>query len=232
MHTAEFLDHVTYGDILTGGSVLSSFEEKDKICLGYTKADFVIGGEMEGNAVFQTAKRTGIPGAVIKGICDWGVAKNDIYLDEAEKNESLNEALEMEEKLKDSLQAFAMKSAVAKCSLLVKDRGLFSAPKNENVECLRKQCKTARYMMGVTIITQILIFMASLFFLFSRYVLKEISVGVPVFIFNPFIWFFGSLGILIVCLGAIKTSFKLSDRQREKKVEKIIAQAVHSGSDI
>ncbi len=115
-----FLEGVTYGGILSGGSVMSSFEEKDRVCLGYTKPDYIIGGEMEGNAVFQYTKKLGIPGVVIKGICDWGVAKNDIYSDNPIR----------EEKLKDSLQAFAMEQVVEKCNLLFNDKELFSTPKN------------------------------------------------------------------------------------------------------
>lgn len=176
--TAEFLDSVTYGDVLTGGSVLSSFEEKDKICLGYTKADFVIGGEMEGNAVFQTAQRVGIPGVVIKGICDWGVAKNDIFMEEAntsyetlEHNGTLEqeEAREEEEKFKDSLQAYAMKKAVVKCSLLLKDKGLFSSPKNENIEKIKKQNKVAKYAVSISAISQLIVFIWSVWEL-SRYI--------------------------------------------------------------
>lgn len=118
-----FLDNVTYGDILSGGSVMSSFREKDKICSGYSKADFIIGGEMEGDAVLKYSKYEGIPGVVIKGICDWGVAKNNIYPHEPE----------MEEELKVKLQAYAMANAIEKCSPLMNDSGLFSRPKNSGV---------------------------------------------------------------------------------------------------
>lgn len=135
-----FLDSITYGDILSGGSVLSSFDEKDKICLGYTKADFIVGGEMEGNALFQYANTDGIPGVVIKGICDWGVAKNDIFKDNPAK----------EEKYKDSLQALAMVHAVEKSSRLFIDPELFSESKNANVTLLRKEQIVYRWCIGLT----------------------------------------------------------------------------------
>lgn len=124
-----FLDGVTYGDVLTGGSVMSSFEEKDKICSGYTNADFIIGGEMEGDALFQYAKIADIPGVVIKGICDWGVAKNDIFPEEPDR----------EECFKNSLQAFAMVSAIEKSEPLFHDKEVFATPKNiEYIELKHK----------------------------------------------------------------------------------------------
>lgn len=124
-----FLDGVTYGDILSGGSVMFSFKEKDRICLGYTKADYIIGGEMEGNAVFQYAKKVDIPGVVIKGICDWGVAKNGIFPDDPER----------EDLFKDSLQAFAMRKAVKKCKALFNDKEIFLSPQNVALKKLREK---------------------------------------------------------------------------------------------
>ena len=135
-----FLESITYGDILSGGSVISSFEEKDKICLGYTKADFIIGGEMEGDALFQYSNTDGIPGVVIKGICDWGIAKNDIFPDDPVK----------EEGFKDSLQAFAMACAVEKSTSLFLDPELFSEPKNTNITFLRKERRINRWCIGLT----------------------------------------------------------------------------------
>lgn len=134
-----FLDSVTYGDILTGGSVLSSFEEKDKICLGYSKSDFVVGGEMEGNALFQFADSEGIPGVVIKGICDWGVAKNGIYPEDSKR----------EEEFKDSLQAYAMCQVVNTCSSLFADPQLFSQPKNEDLKTLKRSYALSQICIGI-----------------------------------------------------------------------------------
>ena len=135
-----FLDSITYGDMLSGGSVLSSFAEKDKICLGYTKADYIVGGEMEGTALFQNASTDGIPGVVIKGICDWGVAKNDIFPNDPIKGE----------KYKDSLQALAMACTVDESQKLFNDPELFSEPKNANVTFLRKEQKVYRWCIGLT----------------------------------------------------------------------------------
>ena len=200
--TAEFLDNVTYGDILTGGSVLSSFREKDKICLGYTKSDFVIGGEMEGNAVFQTAQRVGIPGVVIKGVCDWGVAKNDIFMDMEEEADTScktldqdkileqEEARKQDEKLKESLQAFAMKNAIEKCSLLLRDKGLFSSPKNENIEGLKKQNRVTKYALVVSAIFQLIIFLCS----YVEYIWEKTFRVTPIVVF---ITFFFSLMFII-----------------------------------
>lgn len=141
-----FLDNVLYGDILSGGSVMSSFREKDKICLGYTKSDFIIGGEMEGNALFQFARRGGVPGVVIKGICDWGVAKNDIFPDEPEK----------EEPFKKSLQALAMENAIRRSEPLFNDKEIFAEPKNEDTAALKKNYRRAQDALAVS---QILILM-------------------------------------------------------------------------
>ena len=140
-----------YGDMLTGGSVESCVEDKDKICLGYTDYDFVIGGEMEGNALYQIGpfvETDSIPCAVIKGICDWGVAKNDLFIeseddskvkakDEIESEEENNKAIikknydeflkeydpedvtdALEDMFKTSLQAYAMSKVIEKCTLL------------------------------------------------------------------------------------------------------------------
>ena len=154
-----FLDGVTYGDILSGGSVMSSCEEKDRVCLGYTKADFIIGGEMEGNAVFQYSKRVGIPGVVIKGICDWGVVKNGIYEGNQDK----------EEKLKDSLQAYAMMQTVEKCEPLFNDKELFSSPRNINISKLNTKYHTC---LCVLLVSQLLMIINGMYrlSLYSDYI--------------------------------------------------------------
>ena len=196
-----FLDGVTYGDILTGGSVMSSFVEKDKICAGYTKADFIIGGEMEGNALFQYSKTNGIPGVVIKGICDWGVAKNDIFPSEPNK----------EEKFKDSLQAFAMANAVDKCDPLFNDKEIFSSPKNINTISLKKQCTFCKINL---IISQIMIFVHGLLLLFPS-LTREFNINDSN---PPFIWLAYPIIITITLLGwkiqkTIKNSEYYIDRE-------------------
>lgn len=204
-NAAEFLKNVTYGDILTGGSVMSSFEEKDKICLGYTKSDFVIGGEMEGNAVFQTSKRIGIPGVVMKGICDWGVAKNDIYPEDPEK----------EEQFKESLQALAMKKAIESCSLLMQDKALFSKPKNKNVDVLQKQNKIAKV---IAVIPQVLILASVLLSIILPNIRGEVSNSLLSIIYNPFVWVGTSLLLLILsCFTLTSKGYNLINRFRHKK---------------
>lgn len=126
-----FLDGVTYGGILSGGSVMSSFEEKDRVCVAYSKSDYVVGGEMEGSALFQISHSSGIPCAVIKGICDWGVAKNDIFPNEPER----------EDEFKDSLQAYAMSQVVEKCYPLFRDGTIFSSSKMKNLEFEKRKSK-------------------------------------------------------------------------------------------
>ena len=76
-------------------------------------------------------KRSGIPCAVIKGICDWGVAKNDIFPNEPER----------EDEFKDSLQAYAMSQVVEKCYPLFRDGTIFSSSKMKNLEFEKRKSK-------------------------------------------------------------------------------------------
>ena len=110
---------------------MSSFEEKDRVCVAYSKSDYVVGGEMEGSALFQISYSSGIPCAVIKGICDWGVAKNDIFPNEPER----------EDEFKDSLQAYAMSQVVEKCYPLFRDGTIFSSSKMKNLEFEKRKSK-------------------------------------------------------------------------------------------
>ncbi len=126
-----FLDGVTYGGILCGGSVMSSFDEKERVCTAYSKNDYIIGGEMEGNALFQVAQSRDIPCAVIKSICDWGMAKNDIYPEDAFA----------ENVFKDSLQAYAMSQVVDKCNSLFNDKTLFASSKTRDIDDEKKKNK-------------------------------------------------------------------------------------------
>lgn len=141
-NTAGFLEGVTYGSILSGGSVLSSNEDKMRICRAYSKQDFVIGGEMEGSALFQLCAGYDIPCAVIKGICDWASCKNGIYSDDADtvrKNERpTSEEDKKEAHLKTCAQAFAMTQVFEKCDVLFRDHTLFSHPKTRAVDTERK----------------------------------------------------------------------------------------------
>lgn len=180
-----FLDDVAYGGVLSSGSVMSSFEEKDIICAAYTPNDFVVGGEMEGSALFQVAPSCGIPCAIIKGICDWGVAKNEICDNEPESEEKNKDSSESgeknkdnsdseeenkdssvsEERFKDSLQAFAMGKAVSKCDILFNDKSLFGSSKMKAVEIERAR-KNRLY--SINIISHFLILAFGLVAMYSR----------------------------------------------------------------
>lgn len=146
-----FLDGVIYGGILSGGSVMSSFNQKDRICTAYSKNDYVIGGEMEGCALFQVSNICNIPCSVIKGICDWGVAKNDIFIEKtagvkhpfveefinlyAELDDEIDDDIVFcEERFKECLQAYAMKKVIEKCAPLFHDRTIFSVSKTKKLE--------------------------------------------------------------------------------------------------
>lgn len=181
-----FLDEVLYGDILTGGSVMSSFIEKDKTCLGYTNADFIVGGEMEGNALFQYAKTDGIPGVVIKGICDWGVAKNNIFPDNPKD----------EKQFKDSLQAFAMAEAVKKSYPLFNDKEIFSNPKNINTIKLRKNYRFVKISL---VLSQIFILLRGVFLLLDNFLYEKfVYLSTIQRIFDsPFVWI--CFPIIILC---------------------------------
>ena len=69
-----------FNAMLTGGTVLSDANEKDKLLsaaqrIGYT----IIGGEMEASGIYYACKKIkgrDIPFMTIKGICDWGAEKN------------------------------------------------------------------------------------------------------------------------------------------------------------
>ncbi len=181
-----FLDGVTYGDILSGGSVMSSCEEKDRICLAYTKADFVIGGEMEGNAVFQNAKKIGIPGVVIKGICDWGIVKNGIYENDADR----------EENLKNSLQAFAMIQAVEKCESLFNDKELFSSSKDIANKKLKKKYL---FCLSGLMVSQLLMIINAIYLLLRNYDYDENKYIYTTgkFFAQPCVWLIIPLALLI-----------------------------------
>jgi len=154
-HVNGFLDNVTYGDILTGGTVLSDVEVKDTICLGYATNDFIIGGEMEGNALFQIAQSDEIPCAVIKGICDWGVIKNNVFEEKAD-SEYINPNdlyhYSYEEKFKDSCQAHAMQCVIDKSMCLFNDGGVFRSGKAERKIALKKRGSNYKWCLILSLL--------------------------------------------------------------------------------
>lgn len=157
-----FLDGVTYGGVLSGGSVMSSFDEKDKVCNAYTKNDFVVGGEMEGSALFQVSNNCDIPCAVIKGICDWGIAKNDIFPGDPIR----------EETFKDSLQAFAMINVVEKCFPLLNDKTIFSTSKTKSIDEEKKKNKR---LFACNLLTNIIVLFFGLgLFSVHRYSIESV----------------------------------------------------------
>lgn len=172
-----FLDGVTYGGVLSGGIVMSSFVEKDRVCTAYSKDDYIVGGEMEGSALFQISNINNIPCAVIKGICDWGVAKNNIFGNKVD-----------EEKFKNSLQAYAMKNVIEKCELLFRDSTIFSTSKTRIDEIEKKN----RHLIGINILSNMYILIISL------YLINEFH--------DKFKIYFG-IGILGVCLSIIAIFF-------------------------
>lgn len=154
INTNMFMDSVTYGDVLSGGSVLSSYSEKKKICLGYTTSDYIIGGEMEGNSLFQFTNTDGIPSVVIKGICDWGVIKNDLLSEEYLKSfsDEQPEIMRSEENFKTALQAYAMNCVCEKVKILLRDSQLFAVPKQYTEHVYK-----ARHKKDITLIWYLLL---------------------------------------------------------------------------
>ena len=162
----DFMYLVNYGDVLSGGSVVSSIEEKDRICLGYTKNEFIVGGEMEGNALFQVASIENIPCAVVKGICDWGVLKNGLFNEDGdetkepdrkeekeEEKEEINysDKKQKEEETKDQLQAYAMTKVIAAMDCLLQDKHLFSTPKENRIAEIIKKVKKYKTSFLITL---------------------------------------------------------------------------------
>lgn len=173
-----FLDEVTYGGILSGGSVMSSSTEKDKICTAYSENDFVIGGEMEGSGLFQTSYFTDIPCAVIKGICDWGVAKNDIF-----GEETLENGTSKEEWFKESLQAYAMNKVVEKCEPLFRDKTLFSSTKHKDAEREKRKSNLLFASNLISIICMLAV--GILFLIYSKQDnLHLLTLGLPLFVIS------------------------------------------------
>lgn len=210
INASSFLEGVTYGDILSGGSVMSSFAEKDTVCLGYTKADFIVGGEMEGDALFQYAKNEGIPGVVIKGICDWGVAKNNIYPEDPEK----------EEVFKDSLQAFAMTKAIEKSSPLFNDKEIFAVPKDANVKEIQRKY---RYCRNFLIVSQMLMLVYGILLLYSQITtsITETVNNVMRVFESPVIWICFPLILCIIFFGLKwreKWGFLKNDFESDKEL--------------
>lgn len=202
-NTAGFLEGVTYGSILSGGSVLSSNEDKMRICRAYSKQDFVIGGEMEGSALFQLCAGYDIPCAVIKGICDWGNRKNGIYCDDSvtvKKDEHpTSEEDKKEAHLKTCAQAFAMTQVFEKCDVLFRDPTLFSHPKTRAVDTERK---ISDWLVRLSAFTCILMLVYEIF-----------VPDVPVFEIRHF-----TVDVIVcaISLGSLTTAYIIRMRSRRR----------------
>lgn len=110
---------IQYGNILTGEMVVDDESFKQKIIRSI--GEVFIGGEMEGYGLFFECEQADIPCVIIKGICDWGVEKNALDKDPKKNN-----------KIKDSLQAYAMVNTLDACDTLFEDEFLFTGRKQNN----------------------------------------------------------------------------------------------------
>jgi len=91
------------GTLLTGGTVLSDPEEKERLSNAIGCGKNVIGGEMEGSGVWLECDRRKIPFLIIKGICDWGINKNGWQF--------VTPIIEKQDHIKDCVQAYACDNA-------------------------------------------------------------------------------------------------------------------------
>ncbi len=101
-----------YGNMLTGGTVLSDADERNHLFEAAAKVGYnIIGGEMEATGIYyacQKIKNRHFPFLIIKGICDWGAEKN--AWDIINKNPKYSN-----DTIKDSIQAFACQSVKELC---------------------------------------------------------------------------------------------------------------------
>ncbi len=101
-----------YGSIVTGEAVVDDPKAKKAILDAVNKD--IIGGEMEAYGMFSECHNKGIPCVTIKGICDWGVGKNVLSNDP-----------QINDEIKDGLQAYAMNNVLIDCDLLFIEENLF-----------------------------------------------------------------------------------------------------------
>lgn len=110
---------VHIGHFLTGEAVVSD-EKYKRMILDAFKGVHFLGGEMEGYGVYKEADRKQIPCVIIKAICDWGTVKN-----------GLAKSKEDDERIKDSLQTYAMYNACDVCETILKDKQVFSVDRRD-----------------------------------------------------------------------------------------------------
>lgn len=96
-----------FNAMLTGGTVLSDANEKEKLLDAATGIGYeIVGGEMEASGIYyacQRIKNRKIPFFIIKGICDWGAEKNG-WKDVIDNGQDGDD-------IKDYVQAFACDNA-------------------------------------------------------------------------------------------------------------------------
>lgn len=204
-----FLDEVIYGGMLSGGSVMSSSTEKDRICTAYFINDFIVGGEMEGSGLFQSSFFTDIPCAVIKGICDWGVAKNDIF---DEKTFAENGELK-EEWFKKSLQAYAMLNVLEKCEPLFRDKTLFSSSK---IKAIEREKRKNKFLLTSNLISIICMLLVGIFLLirFNYSFEKLLIFCLPLFVVS-------AINIVLILISFFKKKkWKIENYIENKIIDK------------
>ena len=96
-----------FDTILSGGSVLSDVNEKEKLITASSNIGCdVVGGEMEANGIYyacQVMPEKKIPFMIFKGICDWGAEKNSWKSVLSDKYDN--------DTVKDCVQAYACDNA-------------------------------------------------------------------------------------------------------------------------
>lgn len=99
-----------FNAMLTGGTVLSDADEKEKLLHAATDIGYeIVGGEMEASGIYyacQRIKNRKTPFFIIKGICDWGAEKNG-WKDVSNRGRDSNDGQDSKDKIKDYVQAFA-----------------------------------------------------------------------------------------------------------------------------
>lgn len=104
-----------FNAMLTGGTVLSDVDEKEKLLEAATGIGYeIVGGEMEASGIYyacQRIKNRKNPFFIIKGICDWGAEKNgwNDIIDNAQDGDDI----------KDYVQAFACDNAYNAMSYII-----------------------------------------------------------------------------------------------------------------
>lgn len=131
---------VFIGNMLTGEYVVDSLSFRNLIRSPFD-AFGIIGGEMEAFGMFNALNgykrrfRHSIEGVMIKGICDWGVGKNQSSINKSFKAYASEKKLDIPEFLvdtedfsiiKNDLQVLAMCNTCSVCERLLNEKEFFS----------------------------------------------------------------------------------------------------------